>query len=375
MKLTQRPLSVRERSLPATSKIEVDTERGVIRNVKLLGWESKNPASVLRLSRTEFGAALDEPYSYSSRDAAVALPYYDRVQVFEDHPTDDMERSVRTLVGETSNPRIEVDGIYGDICYLRETETGRRLAEVAQRMPHQLGCSHVATGIPELVEGRVVITGYRPESVDVVTRPATTRGLHESIVGERDMAKARPKRKLRDAILATPKDTRYRTRLLEMIDDELVDGDIAVAEPEGEEGGSPEDLIRQGLIAAINEKLASATDEEIQAVLAALGIESPMASGEAEEADTEESLRVRHLEAKALLLESYRKATTERIEAVAAMPAARRKVLVQSWPRDLLESQGKRRSEPSRPAVVSSWESENEPSEAYRRRVERLLSE
>jgi hypothetical protein len=357
------PVALQERA-GSSGKITVDTESGVIRNVKFLGWDSKNPASALRLPRTEFGDALDRPYRYDMQEAPAALPHYNQVQVFEDHPTDDTERSVRTLVGETANPRIEQDGIYGDICYLRETEAGRRLAEVAQRMPHQLGCSHVATGFCELRENQVVITGYRPESVDVVTRPATTRGLHESV--RTIMASKDKKRSLRDAILAAPPKTKYRAQLIEMMDDGQLDDALATEEPDG---ATPEDTIRQGLVAAIVQKLDEASDDQIQQVLVVLEIGVPLAdaSGDADEVEAEESLR--RLEAKALLLESLRKATPERIEAVAAVASAKRKALVASWPQDLVGETRKR------PAVVSTWESEHVPSDAYRQRVERLLSE
>lgn len=329
--------------------LTVDRDERVVRNVKLLGFESRNIAGSLNLTpaqRLQFGEALDHPYTYDSAFAQQVAEQYNGLQVYLDHPIDkasSQERSVKDLAGVVENAHVRADGIYGDIAYFEHTSGGLMLAEIAERKPKAVGCSHAAGGRTELRNNRVVVAEWAPRSVDIVTSPGTTTGLNESF--QEPQMPAKPKKKLTIAdILEHKSESKLGVALREMGDVGMAMPEMEVEEPIEEEGeASPEDQVKAGIVAAINAKLESASDDEILAVLAALGMSAPLSGESASDdtsADTEatESLRaeLNALKAKTLLLESNRKATPERIEAVAL--SSRKSELVKSWPADLTES-------------------------------------
>ena len=145
----------------------VDAEAGIIRGVKVLGMQSTNGRV------------------YPRDVIAKALPLYEGARVNVNHPGPAQRaeaRGVQDMLGQLVNVRQDADGsAYGDLEYLRSHPVAAVLAEAAQRMPAKLGLSHVvearvkADGNLQIVEGieRVV-------SVDLVSEPATTRGLFES---------------------------------------------------------------------------------------------------------------------------------------------------------------------------------------------------
>lgn len=171
----------------------VDAQEGVIRGVKVLGLQSANTGRTLGLDATEFGEALDQPYSYAREALAKAVPLYEGLGVYVDHPEfsysaggarlwKQRDRKTAERFGRLANVRVAESGLYADLEYLRSHPLAPLVVEAALRMPEMLGLSHHASGRPALVEGRIVIEEIVDvRSVDIIgERPGTTQGLFES---------------------------------------------------------------------------------------------------------------------------------------------------------------------------------------------------
>lgn len=159
------------------SEATVDADAGIIRGVKALGRISANGRV------------------YSERAMQDAVRLYDGVKVYLDHPTERESRerqgvrSVRDLVGELRQPRLAESGagVRGDLHLLDPSSTeGRKVLAVATRMPRAMGHSHRAWGpTSRQDDGTDVVEGLeRVASLDLVSDPATTRGLYESITDD-----------------------------------------------------------------------------------------------------------------------------------------------------------------------------------------------
>ena len=141
----------------------VDRDKGVIYGVKILGLESVN----------------DRRYT---KDALVkARPLYEGIGVYVNHPEKPNDpRAVRERFGRLVNVRLETDGLYGDLEYLKAHPDAALVTEAAERMPEQFGLSHNAKGEGKEEDGLFVIEEIvSARSVDVVTEPATTGGMFE----------------------------------------------------------------------------------------------------------------------------------------------------------------------------------------------------
>lgn len=178
MKATKKPLTKIKRSgltesANSSDPHDVDREAGIIRHVKVLGATSPN-CHGLDVQGTD----------YSRPAMEAALSHYDDRQVYVDHPprsNPKIERSTRDLAGTLRSPVLEADGIYADFHFLPNTEDGKRIADIAEKMPNKFGLSHNADGSGAIKGGRYVIESIDAvRSVDIVTRPATTKGLYES---------------------------------------------------------------------------------------------------------------------------------------------------------------------------------------------------
>lgn len=154
--------------LMKSAPARIDRQTGVMRNCKLIGFESRNgryyPPEVLR--------------------GAVHL--YEGAKVNIDHPErgPGQERKISDRIGVIRNARfVEGRGIYGDFHYNPHHPMAERLAWDAENNPSAMGFSHNATmrlGRPgrdgrEVVESIVAI-----RSIDLVADPATTTSLFES---------------------------------------------------------------------------------------------------------------------------------------------------------------------------------------------------
>lgn len=147
----------------------------IIHNVKLLG-------SVSRNKRT---------YSEQAMKDAVAL--YEHVAVYFDHPTKSElrdrsgVRSVRDLAGKVLNPRRGPGEIRGDVQMIDIPENGSVnpktfLTALVEQMPDLAGFSHRAQGKVKRGEnGDVVESLSHVDALELVTEPATSNGLFESL--------------------------------------------------------------------------------------------------------------------------------------------------------------------------------------------------
>ena len=188
--------SIRECKLRETASDttpRVDTKRGIIHGVKVLGAKSKSTGKTIGLDPAEFGEAVNEPYVYSKRAMLEAAPLYEGAKVYIDHPEfsykQDGERVASTrdrktgeVFGQLHNIRVTESGMFADLHFLKTHSLAAQIVETAQRMPSLLALSHNATGHPSLVNGRIVIEKITDvRSVDLVgERPGTTHSLFET---------------------------------------------------------------------------------------------------------------------------------------------------------------------------------------------------
>lgn len=145
----------------------VDRENGVIRGVRVLGRESRN-------GRVYSEAALND-----------ACRLYEGVKVNIDHPDSrsaHLPRGVGSFFGRLKNVRRKNDAVFADLHFLKNHPLAAIVTEAAESMPEQLGLSHNAEGRTRRDGmGRVIVEALQHvNSVDVVTDPATNRGLFES---------------------------------------------------------------------------------------------------------------------------------------------------------------------------------------------------
>jgi hypothetical protein len=163
-------------SLPFARE-SIDRTAGVIRGVKILGRESKNG------------------YSYNDKALNEAKSLYDNAPVYLNHPDRKeagKERRIEEGFGQIQNPVVKADGVYGDIHYLTTHPHASQIAERAERMPASFGLSQNAVGsvTPGKNGGKGICESVtKVHSVDIVTSPATTKGLFESFAGETISAK------------------------------------------------------------------------------------------------------------------------------------------------------------------------------------------
>ena len=141
----------------------VDREKGILRGVKLLGFESKNDEGRRRYLKPE--ASL-----------------YENVPVNLNHPGWDSDVRIHDRWGVvlTGSVVVEDDGVFGDIEYNPNHEETESILWWAENHSDQMGMSHVAFGEAEVIDNTIWLTITEVESVDLVARPATTAGFYES---------------------------------------------------------------------------------------------------------------------------------------------------------------------------------------------------
>jgi len=148
--------------------VSVDRENGIIRGVKLIGFESKNrryyPPDVLKM----------------------AVAKYEGAKVNVDHPPVNdpaKPRGVADRIGVIKSARfVEGSGIHGDFHFNPKHSLAEQIAWDAEHNPSAIGFSHkslVQMGKRENGRSHVAeVTAVK--SVDLVADPATTNGVFES---------------------------------------------------------------------------------------------------------------------------------------------------------------------------------------------------
>lgn len=152
-------------------------ESRVIENIVLCGAESPTR------NRT---------YPRTTLEAAAKL--YEGAKIYLNHPRDGMEgelRDVRDLAGSIVPGTVRVDdqGRLRGSVKANTLEAGNILLGLARECAAEVGMSHNAIGVERIEEGRRIVEVIaKVRSVDVVTEPGTTKGLHESKETKMDLS-------------------------------------------------------------------------------------------------------------------------------------------------------------------------------------------
>ena len=234
-------VQIREDAFP-DGALKIDEDAAVIYGVKILGRESLN----------------GRVYSQTALNEAAEL--YEGISVNLDHPQD--PRSVRGVAegwGVLRNTRVARDGVYGDLHYLKHHAQTPALIERAQRFPRNFGLSHNASGtVVSTADGPDIVESIEHvESVDLVSKPATNRGLFESQQETRTMPQKQTVKQVLER--AKGREARRLRKLLEM--DEYAMMADAPVEMEVEEP-APEEEIQWSIESLI---LAVLRDESLDA--------------------------------------------------------------------------------------------------------------
>ena len=156
-------------AIQAGKKLVVDRDKGIIKGVKIIGFNSQN-------GRRYLPEALKE-----------AVPLYEGIKVNIDHPEKGptQQRSSHDRFGKFINVRfVESEGIYGDLIYLKNHPLADSVCEAAEReeMNDVFGMSHNAQGEGTVDKNDIFVVSRITEvrHVDLVADPATTKSLTES---------------------------------------------------------------------------------------------------------------------------------------------------------------------------------------------------
>jgi hypothetical protein len=147
------------------SRLVVDKQAGIIRNIKILGPVSKNGRR------------------YSDKAMRDGFHKYENAIVNKNHDRENpVDRDVNDRLGQIINVRYVVgEGIYGDFQLLLSDPISQKVMETAEKMPHTMGFSHYAVCQWKSVGGVQEAQSIdRVVSVDLVGAPATTEAMHES---------------------------------------------------------------------------------------------------------------------------------------------------------------------------------------------------
>lgn len=145
-------------------QLAVDAEKGVIRGVKIIGYESANNRS------------------YPREVLKRAMPLYEGARVNVNHRKNLGEpRDYQERMGSIRSVREGDGGLYGDLHYNPKHRLAEQLAWDAQNDPGSVGLSpvHSVTG-RRVAGGKLLIESVESvKSVDLVADPATNKTLYE----------------------------------------------------------------------------------------------------------------------------------------------------------------------------------------------------
>ena len=151
----------------------INRESGIIHGVKICGLNSAN-------GRTYAESAL--------RDA---VPLYEGVAVRFDHPKNlSTERKFVEGFGALRAVRfVPGQGLFGDLYFSTAHPLAGHVLECATKFPNNFGLSHNVIGETSRRNGKTVVDFISDvQSVDIVSEPATSRGLFEAVAHDPQMA-------------------------------------------------------------------------------------------------------------------------------------------------------------------------------------------
>ena len=156
-------------AIQSGKKLAVDREKGIIKGIKIIGFNSQNGRK------------------YLPDALKAALPLYEGIKVNIDHPerSPSQQRSSHDRFGKFINVRfVEGEGVYGDLLYLKNHPLAESVCEAAEReeLNDVFGMSHNAQGEGNFDKKGTFLVSKITEvrHVDLVADPATTKSLTES---------------------------------------------------------------------------------------------------------------------------------------------------------------------------------------------------
>lgn len=235
---------------------KIDREAGIIRGVRVIGFESANKRR----------------YPKPVLEAAVAK--YEGADVNLDHKVDSADRSIGEAWGTLTAVTVREDGVYADLPYLKTHPQTPMLLEMAERFPRNFGLSHVVEAeFDRDKEGWANVTKiHAVESVDVVRRPATNAGLFESRSG-------RSRRKIKDVLATLEGKHDGAKSLAKLLEDDMFADlqDTPVTVPAEGETEDPAAALKDG----VAELVQAIIDQDIQAADKLARIKKVLDAGEA----------------------------------------------------------------------------------------------
>lgn len=145
---------------------------------------AEDNASVDKATRTLVNAVVLKPkslngYVYSQKALEQFVAKAGKPKSYFDHnPWNDVNRSVRELAGYIDNVRLEGEAVRGD-AHIGPVEYGDMVLWLGENQPNVVGFSSVSEAMMN-DEGTEVMEILQVISVDIVTNPATVKGLFES---------------------------------------------------------------------------------------------------------------------------------------------------------------------------------------------------
>ena len=148
-----------------SAPLQVDENAGVIKGVKVIGFDSRN-------GRT-----------YSKKALREAVSLYEGKPVYINHNQDPKsDRLAEDKFGWLSSVREAEGGLFADMFYLKSHPMSERVVEAAKRNPSLFGLSQDAQGHVVREGERLVVDSVKiVHSVDLVAQPATVNSLFESL--------------------------------------------------------------------------------------------------------------------------------------------------------------------------------------------------
>jgi hypothetical protein len=143
--------------------LNVDAEHGIVKGVKILGFQSKN-------NRV-----------YSKEAVAQAIGLYEGAKVNIDHAKGSNEvRGYRDRFGAVKNVREASGGLFADFHYNPKHPSADQFIWDATNASANVGFSHNVEGRTRYENGKTIVEAItKVHSVDLVADPATTNGIFE----------------------------------------------------------------------------------------------------------------------------------------------------------------------------------------------------
>ena len=164
-----KPVVVQEYVDSRDQSLSSDSGAGVLRGVKLLGYQSRNGRR------------------YEERALREAVGLYEGAKVNVNHPKGDplSVRDYQDRLGVIRNVRlVSENGLFGDLHYNPKHTLSEQLLWDAENAPENVGLSHNVLARTRRDRNEIVVEAItKVQSVDLVSDPATTQGLYEHAPG------------------------------------------------------------------------------------------------------------------------------------------------------------------------------------------------